>query len=420
MPKTKKENDVIPVHITKKLRPAYYDDFKCFAGDCKVTCCQGWSITFDRKDYLKLRGVNCSEELKDKLKYSVRRIKNPDMEKRYAEMHLKDSYCCMFTEDGLCALQMECGYNILPEVCKLFPRKKSYLLSGYIEDSLSPACEAVLELLWNLPDGIDFISEDIPKQQHILINIESSSPKVYLNEIRSLCIDILQDRRFSINQRILLMGMFFQKFPDDAQDIPKWINETNAILSDNNIVEIASKLSSITTESNVNVFFVQNFHTFLTLSPKEDILKKYGNYIVNSYVQNVKLNLDNVKIKTTFDFGKYKETYEKYKKEFGDREYFFENLFVAVFFHLNFPFLNTKEDLWKSYVDFCNICSIYKFISIMSCTFEEEDMKQKLFEGLILISRSILHSHERENMLTDELFENESSSLAHMAVLLCQ
>ena len=38
----------------KVLKPFYYDDFKCIAGDCIDNCCHAeWEISIDKKTYKK-------------------------------------------------------------------------------------------------------------------------------------------------------------------------------------------------------------------------------------------------------------------------------------------------------------------------------------------------------------------------------
>ena len=40
----------------KVLKPFYYDDFKCIAGDCIDNCCHAeWEISIDKKTYKKYR-----------------------------------------------------------------------------------------------------------------------------------------------------------------------------------------------------------------------------------------------------------------------------------------------------------------------------------------------------------------------------
>lgn len=50
MPQTQKS-----VLVDKDLRPAYFDNFHCLAADCRLSCCKGWHISFDKKDYLSLK-----------------------------------------------------------------------------------------------------------------------------------------------------------------------------------------------------------------------------------------------------------------------------------------------------------------------------------------------------------------------------
>lgn len=155
---------LVKTKIVADLRPAYYDDFQCLAQDCQISCCKGWHISFDRKDYLSLRQQHGSEELNQCMQKSLRRLKNTSSG-HYAEFAMRGDACPLLAEDGLCLLQKEKGHEALPLVCKIFPRLHTYTFSGYYERSLSPACEAVLELLWNLPQGIDFVSDPLPNSE---------------------------------------------------------------------------------------------------------------------------------------------------------------------------------------------------------------------------------------------------------------
>lgn len=71
----------------------------------------------------------------------------------YAELVMEKGVCPLLDQDGLCALQRERGAGVLPRVCKVFPRREAARASGYYEWSLSPACEGVLALLWDHPEG---------------------------------------------------------------------------------------------------------------------------------------------------------------------------------------------------------------------------------------------------------------------------
>ena len=136
------------IPITQDLRPAYYDRFHCLAAGCKFSCCKGWSITFNKKDYLSLKRQKGSEDLEARLG-GVRRIRNQE-HIHYGEFDMSSGICPLLGDDSLCVLQKERGHAALPDVCQTFPRIERHMASGYLERSLSPACEAVLALLWDL------------------------------------------------------------------------------------------------------------------------------------------------------------------------------------------------------------------------------------------------------------------------------
>ena len=63
------------LRIEYDLRPAYYDKFCCLGADCCFTCCKGWRIAFNKKDYLSLKRQNGSPELNRNMKQTLCRLK---------------------------------------------------------------------------------------------------------------------------------------------------------------------------------------------------------------------------------------------------------------------------------------------------------------------------------------------------------
>ena len=124
----------------------------------------------------------------------------------------------------------------------------------------------------------------------------------------------------------------------------------------------------------------------------------------------------NATMTTTVSRQNYKEALEGFQAAFSDREYFFENLMVASALYLGFPSLGSREELWRSYVSLCSLYSFYRFVSVVGC--KEEASKERLFHVLALSSRATLHNRNRFDGFQEALFQHESSSLAHMAILL--
>ena len=89
---------------------------------------------------------------------------------------------------------------------------------------------------------------------------------------------------------------------------------------------------------------------------------------------------------------------------------------VAAALFIDFPNPSSRETLWKSYVSLCSLYSFYRFVSVLGC--KEAATKERLFHYIIKASRSTLHNQNRLSSFQDELFQHESSTLAHMAILL--
>ena len=177
----------------KDLRPGYYDGFQCLMGGCRLNCCKGgWHINFGKKDYLTIKKQKGSPELNAGLDHCLQRIReNVDEQYRYGEFILQNGNCPLL-RDGKCGLQLEKGEKVLPFVCRTFPRTETPMPSGYLERTLTPACEGVLELLWNLPDGVDFVSDPLPREEWKIYTYEESASPLLgsFEEIRELCVEI--------------------------------------------------------------------------------------------------------------------------------------------------------------------------------------------------------------------------------------
>lgn len=398
--------------VERDLRPAYYDDFHCLAEKCRYSCCKEWKITFSKRDYLSLKRESGSQDLNNKLAEGLRRVRNPKSDTEYGEFNMDSSVCPLLQEDGLCQLQIERGHSALPDVCRTYPRWEKYMSSGYLEKALSPSCEAVLALLWDLPEGIDFYSDPLPKEQHRCLIFEPQDPplQLWFSVVREWCVDRLQDRRFSLPERIFLMGLGLKELAEGETDITHWM-ERAMLLPETT----ADKNFLPADDSSLRLFLLNHARTLLGSLGRgefqrirEELLTCLNLQINPKAPQNIRISPQT-----------YLDARERYEERFGDRAYFMENLAVAVFHYFQFPKMSSPEELWKSYVSFCNVSSFFRFLAVMSCREGVEEPQEELFRLLSQGSRALLHNNARQSFLRDELFQNDSSDLAHMAILLC-
>lgn len=395
------------------LRPAFYDQFQCLASECRFTCCKGWEITFSKKDYLSLKRQDGSPELNENMKKTLRRVKKGTLsEKRYGKFDLAGGCCPLQRADGLCSLQLEKGFEALPEVCRVFPRGANYSDSGYLERSLSPACEGVLELLWNLPDGLDFVSDPLEKMKARTLTFRDGMVLVpRFQDIRAQCIDFLQDRRYPLSQRILLMGFALKELADGETDVDRWLEKARSIEAFSDSEELNRNSE---TDKTVNMFLSYNIRILKSFFP-------FGSdfdMVPEELCSALGVQFDEETGQITIPAAPFLDAQARFKERFADHDFFMENLMVSIFFNHRLPHVSSGEALWKSYVNFCNLYSFYYFMAVASCREGTPGDKDELFRLIVCASREVLHNGARQTALRESFFQHDSATLAHMAILL--
>ncbi|MCI9166569.1 MAG: hypothetical protein HFF64_11335 [Oscillospiraceae bacterium] len=401
------------ISVRTALMPAYYKDFHCIMGACQDNCCDdGWKIEFSKKDYLTVKRAAQSEELKTMVKQGMYRLREQEHDGMYAEFRINEAGRCAFhTAEGLCALQVECGAEVLPQVCRQYPRHIFYTAAAK-EYSLVPSCEGVLALLWDLPGGIDFIEEPLHPSEVRYAHPRSSAEARFAS-IRAVCIDALQTRTLKLPQRLLLLGLLLQQLRETdwtcADAVDAWALRAEALLQD---PSIPAELDAF--PQNKRMFLLNNYKVLSLI--KEGVGERQVSLFQDLQTSFFPSAPDEESGQVSFRMGGYRLLEEKLAELLDPSDYFFENLMVSVAFYLHVPDLSNPEDMWKSYVNLCNLYSFFRFAAV--CAMEKEVSRARLFHILGVSSRSLLHNHARQDLLRDEFFENDSATLAHMAILL--
>lgn len=393
------------IPIETALMPAYYKDFHCLMGACRYSCCSNWKIEFDKKDYLAIKRAAKSPALEELTAWGVRRLREKAHDGKYAEFCMTQSGDCAFhTPEGLCALQLECGEETLPQICRQFPRQE-HVTTMAREWSLSPACEGVLALLWDLPEGIDFVEEPLASQACGTVKV-SSAAEARFADIRSLCIDVLQCRLLGLPQRMLLLGLLLHRLRgvdwNNEETVDRWLNQSSQLLQDPSAV---SGLQGLPRDQ--RAFLSHNLRVLVDMSSSLDEKLVWELLHVSGVHEGDSAFITNEQ--------RYQQAEAKTEEFLRPLDYFFENLMVTVIFRLAFPGLNSPEALWRSYVNLCNLYGFYRFVSVCGC--DQAATQERLFQVLVFASRQLIHNTQRRNDLREELFQNDSATLAHMAIL---
>jgi len=211
--------------------PDYYGDFLCKCGSCRNPCCKGWPVHISTEEYFRLLGLKCDKRLKEKIERALRLSLKPSPES-YAELsHDFNGKCYLQRRDGLCVLHKKKGEDILPAICRLYPRRCD-LVGGRAECCCANSCEATVELLIAKKEPISF--KTIP------LALKTADEIPLTDEEYILCkktISIMQDRSYPLDKRfeIIEKALCIEPLPvnEDRRSFLAAMHYINAYFKEN-------------------------------------------------------------------------------------------------------------------------------------------------------------------------------------------
>ncbi|BBI36126.1 lysine-N-methylase [Cohnella abietis] len=167
------------------------------------------------KDIYQLYKSLPDKSFSEKIISSMDIIESGGNENIYASIKLSDSGSCpMLTETDLCSIHAKIGEDYLPAVCSTFPRIFNEV-DGVQELSTDLACpEAVRKALFN-EQGIQFYEKEAVENRMTFQSIKPSAAhenqfEAYFWPLRFFIIQTLQNRAFSFENRLIMLGLFFE------------------------------------------------------------------------------------------------------------------------------------------------------------------------------------------------------------------
>ena len=191
------------------FQPEYVGKFKCDGAKCNALCCKrDWAIVIDAETYKEY-----PPEVVEHIKF------NSEL-KSYVMTLDENKTCPMLTEKKLCRLQLEHGEDFLSVTCATYPRH-TYNLGRFFERSLTPTCPVAAELILFQEKPMAFEFVEVSEKIHS-VGGKIQIGKFLIREdylelvlkIQVAMISILQARRFSIDQRLIILGLFIDKLQE--------------------------------------------------------------------------------------------------------------------------------------------------------------------------------------------------------------
>ena len=176
-------------------KPDYFDRFRCLAGACPDSCCQGWEVQVDEISAACYRALPGS--LGDTLRDVLRDVDGETV------MTIVDGRCPMWRKDGLCRIQAELGESALCQTCREFPRL-THDYGDFAERGLELSCPEAARLILTAPPAAA-VAEEIPGEGEADYDREAMA---LLKASREQALAILADSARPVGQTLALLLLY--------------------------------------------------------------------------------------------------------------------------------------------------------------------------------------------------------------------
>ncbi|MBQ9229367.1 MAG: flagellin lysine-N-methylase [Eubacterium sp.] len=142
------------------IKPSYYKEFQCIAGDCPDSCCQGWEVDADDASLQYYRTLDESLEIRQR----IDRVLDRDEFGNTIFTLAAKKRCPFLNQENLCDMHIAIGGEHTPYTCRTFPRF-IYDFGGTREIGLSFSCPVAAKLIYHYQGHLTFekeLNNDLP------------------------------------------------------------------------------------------------------------------------------------------------------------------------------------------------------------------------------------------------------------------
>ncbi|PYE50643.1 lysine-N-methylase [Paenibacillus barcinonensis] len=402
------------------LVPEYMQDFACIGSACEDSCCIGWRVDIDQqtyKKYAKSRNI----ELKPLFDKNVSRHRSEPTVHRYAKINMDEQGRCGFlSEENLCKIQLGLGEDYLSNVCSSYPRSINSI-DGVLEKSTTLSCPEAARLTLLKPEGIQFneVEEALDNKVWVNKQIITDNPNgknkliPYFWNLRIFTIQVLQNRTYTLAERLIVLGLFYQK-------IQSQVNEENYDAIEDTITLYSSMLEDPDTKNSLMDIPVNNI-VQLKLS-KELMDYRFGHGIKNGrYMECVIETLNGIMYTEDTSEEEIAERYTAASEEFfapfmKEHEYILENYLVNYVFKNLFPF--GRSQVFDDYVMMVVHFSMIKLHLIGMSGFHKGLTTELVVKLVQSFAKTVEHNSNYLNNVLDLLESNNFKSMAYMSIMI--
>lgn len=395
----------------KVLKPFYYDDFKCIAGDCIDNCCHAeWEISIDKKTYKKYRKLK--GQWGNKINNNIGRIRSNISDLRYGKIKLKDKGCSLLDEKGLCTIHANLGVGYLCNTCKVYPREITKFGEIY-ERNLFMSCPEVARYFVRHKENFYFNmgEEELSDLDKDYIIDKSYDEKLYnlLWDSRSLAMEIIQFKEIEIWKRIIFLKMLTDKVQKliDEENYENYEKVLNTFRNEITNIDVINSLDKIKFVEDVKFDFIQSI-----INKSSQLKRVKYSQLINDYYEMFNAT-DDKKENLKLLFEKERE----FNIFLKDYENILENLLIYLIYGYFMLALYSK-DLNKQVNKVVITYSMIKMLLLGRWYKNNKNLTEEDFvEILYVFSRVIEHSSTFLNKIYEAIKEVGYDKIAYTTIL---
>lgn len=399
----------------KYLQPKYVSKFQCDGKICPANCCKrDWRILIDEETFEKYLRLESSEhEITKHLE------KNPEGVGWLIKQ--VNGSCPFMTENCLCSIQRKHGEEFLSQTCMSYPRQL-HNFGEIIERTLTPTCPLAADLILNSERlEFEFAELNLPTWAKGNLTVGNTNvPKEIFPcviDIQLTAISILQEKRLSIDERLIVLGFYLLQLEEIIlrKDL-KIIETLNKIYTSEEffINQVPQLLNSV--HFQILEFAEIIFGTLNKIYGDEKILKTPENQIyIDKFCKTFSINFGE-----ELNFRELAENYfdlQEIRKVFAkDFETAFENYLVNDFFGGVYPY-KVDGNIQQNYAVFVMTFKILELIGLSITALsrsDENETRAEIFKMVTDMSMDLNHNENYLTALTEEL-KNKSD----ITILMC-
>ncbi len=249
-------------------QPRYAEKFRCLGPECEDSCCKAWDLRLDRATYERYQLIPVESLLGRKVQSSVEMLPEPREERAYGRILLNENLECPFlTEEKWCGIQQTMGEAALSQTCRTYPRIEQQAPGGRWETTMHLSCPEAARLIlldqeaaqqeWvaHGADGRSMVAAYEAVAEWGLHSMTAAKgteiPEAILDATRRLLLLLLRDRRYSLGERVWLMGVFAGRLRtampgielESAQRFPALLREFSGLLGAGTLRPVLARLA---------------------------------------------------------------------------------------------------------------------------------------------------------------------------------